>query len=617
MRMTAVFLSLCAPLAFGLSACGGEGATVGGKTVGVPGGGVGSAPGEARGLAPEDLVIPDPDRPHVSVEFVETESEAVADRLLAFSDKLRKREYGALRDFFTDDFAGSPLDAWPQKAASPEDWPLGIVREEYDVSGQVTPLDQVFDRVLDRAGFEASLHMLIGGWSRVESVLWKVKGAEFQKGVRSWGKVRLKLHLLGEQPGGAMVAIHGWADARVTNRGGKYRLDRFRLTELGQETRSSRMFSEVAAATGLAHTWTRFGTAGNQSFHWNGAAAGDVDADGDWDLFVPSDGKNFLYLAQPDGTWAESAAASGVAGPAEGTGAIFFDCDRDGDQDLMVGHVGWREPDGSAGGERIRLYLNDGEGRFTEFQGGGFGASGFDKAFVAYTLTAFDYDGDGWLDVHICGYGRVEVEHNDSWIEATNGSPNGLLRCLGKSEDGVFLGFEEAAETAGIVDSRWSYAAAASDVDLDGDIDLFVANDYGSNRLWVNQGDGTFKDGAESMGVADRGNGMGAAFGDLTSDGRPDLYIANMSSTAGNRILGRLSGDIDPDTHAMLKKLAAGNSIFTAAADGRGFDRLPREKGGIGANWAWSTALADLDLDGDLDVFCSNGFVTGKLPFDT
>lgn len=607
MRTYANGLSVGVALVLGLSACGGDDVPV--EKVPAETSGLEPAPSAARVLTPKDLVIPDPDRPHESVEFVETESEAVADRLLEFSDKLRKREYGALSDFFTEDFVGSPLDHWPQGAASPKEWPLDISREEFDVDAEVAPLD--------RDGFEASIQSVVGGWSRVESVLWKVKGAEFQRGLRSWGKVRLKLHLLGEQPGGAMVAVHGWADARVTNRGGKYRLDRFRLTELGQETRPRRMFSEVAAATGLAHTWARFGTDTNQSFHWNGAAAGDVDADGDWDLFVPSDGKNFLYLAQPDGTWTESAAANGVAGPPEGTGAIFFDCDRDGDQDLMVGHVGWREPDGSAGGERIRLYLNDGKGKYAEFRGGGFGPNGFGKAFVAYTLTAFDYDGDGWLDVHVCAYGRVESEHNDSWIEATNGSPNGLLRCLGKSEGGTFLGFEDAAGAAGLVDSRWSYAAAASDVDLDGDIDLFVANDYGSNRLWVNQGDGTFKDGAEAMGVADRGNGMGAAFGDLTSDGRPDLYIANMSSTAGNRILGRLSEDIDPETHAMLKKLAAGNSIFTAAADGKGFDRLPREGGGIGANWAWSTALTDLDLDGDLDVFCSNGFVTGKLPFDT
>ncbi|MEC7231658.1 MAG: VCBS repeat-containing protein, partial [Planctomycetota bacterium] len=161
----------------------------------------------------------------------------------------------------------------------------------------------------------------------------------------------------------------------------------------------------------------------------------------------------------------------------------------------------------------------------------------------------------------------------------------------------------------------WSYAAAAADVDEDGHIDLFVANDYGSNYLWINRGDGTFEDGSDAFGVADRGNGMGAAFGDLNGDGALDLYVSNMSSTAGNRILGRLEEDIDPEIHALLKKLAAGNSIFFRGAEG--FERVPAENGGVGASWAWSPALFDLDLDGDLDVFCANGFVTGELPFDT
>ncbi|MEL6907807.1 MAG: VCBS repeat-containing protein, partial [Planctomycetota bacterium] len=185
-------------------------------------------------------------------------------------------------------------------------------------------------------------------------------------------------------------------------------------------------------------------------------------------------------------------------------------------------------------------------------------------------------------------------------------------------DEGRFLGFEDVAERAGVRGTSWSYAAAAADVDQDGDTDLFVANDYGSNRLWLNAGDGTFQDGADALGVTDRGNGMGVTFGDLSGDGRLDLYVSNMSSTAGNRILGRLGDELDADVHALLKKLAAGNSIFLAGGSAEdGFQRLPRERGGIDASWAWSAALFDVELDGDLDVFCANGFITGELPFDT
>ena len=103
---------------------------------------------------------------------------------------------------------------------------------------------------------------------------------------------------------------------------------------------------------------------------------------------------------------------------------------------------------------------------------------------------------------------------------------------------------------------------------------------------------------------------------DSNGDGLLDLYVSNMSSTAGNRILGRLSDDIDPELFSALKKLAAGNTIFCKQSDGS-FERQPKDAGGVNGNWAWSSALFDVDLDGSLDVFCTNGFVTGDLPHDT
>jgi hypothetical protein len=120
---------------------------------------------------------------------------------------------------------------------------------------------------------------------------------------------------------------------------------------------------------------------------------------------------------------------------------------------------------------------------------------------------------------------------------------------------------------------------------------------------------------AAQQGVTDQGAGMGVTWCDLNNDGAIDLYVANMSSTAGNRILDRLQGDVDPEVFATLKKAAAGNSVFVRKGDA--FEALPREAGGVSASWAWSTAACDFDLDGRTDIFVSNGFVTGDLPHDT
>ena len=171
------------------------------------------------------------------------------------------------------------------------------------------------------------------------------------------------------------------------------------------------------------------------------------------------------------------------------------------------------------------------------------------------------------------------------------------------------------APQIGLAGDRWTYACAAADHDGDGDLDLYVANDYGSNQLWSNQGDGTFVDVAGELGVTDQGNGMGVTWGDFDCDGRLDLYVANMSSTAGNRILKRLKESLPEGDRKALQKAAAGNSVFVARGDA--FERMPASAGGTGGNWAWSAAVVDLDLDACLDVFCVNGFNTGDLPHDT
>jgi len=547
---------------------------------------------QATGAAalPDEIEIPNPTNRVLKLELVEDESEQVADRLLAYSDEVRRRDFTAARTWFADDFAGHALTGLPIQEQ--RRGPLDIAETVYDPSAPP---------IVGPDAFLEGVAALIEPWSRVDSVLWKVKKAEFQRGRPHWGKVKLYVHMTGRGALGGGESITAWGYAKARLDGGEWLLSRFELTSLTTSSRETAVFTSVAAAAGVDHIGTRFGKPGNQSFAFNGAACGDVDGDGDFDLFLSSDGANFLYLCGPDG-FTEVAEARGVAQPDGGTGSVFFDFDNDGDQDLAVGHV----DDGQTAGTRLELYENDGAGTFTRVEGGrGLGAQPLD----AYSLTVLDYDGDGWLDLFVSAYGMNTREHNNSWIQATNGSPNALFRNEGGER------FVDVAPELGLQGSSWSYASAAADFDADGDPDLYVANDYGTNQLWRNDG-GTFTDVAEELGVLDQGNGMGCAFGDLSGDGALDLYVSNMSSTAGNRILDRYAGEIDPEVYAALKKSAAGNTIFLQGAEGS-FERLPKANGGVGANWAWSVALQDFDLDGRLDVFCTNGFVTGDLAFDT
>lgn len=544
-----------------------------------------------RAPLPETVEIPVPSNPIVVLDVVEDSSEAVANSLVELADKLRRRDFRAAGAWFAPEFAGPDLAALP--VAKDEELPLGAHKRSADVTHPT---------VVDGEGFLAALQRRIGPWARVEAVTPKVKAAEFQTGFPAWGRVRQQWTFIGADEQGGPRSLLIWAWTRVESRAGRWILTHVALESVDETVRAAPLFRDVATSAGVAHAGIRFGQPGNQSFAWNGAALGDVDGDGLEDLFVPGRPANFLYRARAEGGFADEAGARGVQQPAGGTGAVFLDFDNDQDLDLALADVGWKSDSGS-GGNPLRLWQNDGEGRFAER-----GAElGFGDLCDGYSLAVLDADRDGFLDLYVCDYGRVDAEPNDSWIQARNGSPDRFYRNLGGK------GFHEEAAEHGFADRAWTYAAAAADFDADGDTDLYVANDYGINSLWVNDGSGHFSDRAEAFGVTDLGNGMGASWGDLDNDGRLDLYVANMSSTAGRRILERMLAK--DGTWKDLSKLAAGNSIFLNR--GETFERLPSQQGGVGGSWAWAPALVDLDLDGRLDIYCCSGFVTGDTAADT
>lgn len=227
---------------------------------------------------------------------------------------------------------------------------------------------------------------------------------------------------------------------------------------------------------------------------------------------------------------------------------------------------------------------------------------------VGFSAQSADVNGDGYGDIYVCSYNHYGTVMPNSWYQATNGTPNLLFVNQG---DGTF---REAAAAWGVQDARWTYAASFIDIDGDGDQDLYTANDFGENALYRNEGD-RFVDVAPEMGVVDPGFGMGVSFADFDRDGDFDLHVTNMSSTAGNRILKLLY----PEQHEIrrtLSKQAAGNSLYENLGDGT-FREATDDIGGLSGGWAFGGGFFDFDNDGWEDIYTPNGFVSGKSMKDT
>ncbi|MCB1032915.1 MAG: VCBS repeat-containing protein [Acidobacteria bacterium] len=320
----------------------------------------------------------------------------------------------------------------------------------------------------------------------------------------------------------------------------------------------------------------------------HGLAVGDVNGDGREDVYLAQAGglPNKLLVQQEDGTVRDTAAAAGVDYLDKTTSALFVDFDNDGDQDLVT-----------AAGPLI-FHVNDGTGRFrvaTALQ-----------TFLAMSLAAADYDGDGDLDLYVTRYSPPEETAPIPYHDAENGLPNVLLR-----NDGEFR-FRDATEETGLSENnrRFSFAASWEDYDGDGDPDLYVANDFGRNNLYRNDG-GRFRDVAGQAGVEDISAGMSVAWGDYDGDGDWDLYVSNMFSSAGNRIAyqRQFQEQAAQGVRGAFQRHARGNSLFTNAGDGT-FRDVSVDAGVTMARWAWASKFVDFDNDGREDLYAVNGYVT-------
>ena len=347
---------------------------------------------------------------------------------------------------------------------------------------------------------------------------------------------------------------------------------------------------------GIDHWTDRFDGAIARPAAGHGIAIGDVNNDGLDDVYLcQSPGlPNLLLIQNADGTVTDRAVEAGVNW-LEGTrAALLADLDNDGDQDLVA-----------VLGSKVVIQENDGKGNFQL-------KSIVDAVSSLFQINAIDYDNDRDLDLFICGYTlSAGVNISDVFAnpmpfhDANNGAPNAFLR-----NDGGWA-FTDVTKDIGLGENnmRFSYASAWEDYDNDGDLDVYVANDFGRNNLYRNDG-GKFRDVAEELGVEDIGPGMSAAWGDFNNDARPDLYVSNMFSSAGNRITHQqqFKTNLDESEKKLFQRHARGNSLFENAG-GKFLDQSVNLGVTLG-RWAWGSQFVDINNDGWQDIYVTNGFIT-------
>jgi len=321
----------------------------------------------------------------------------------------------------------------------------------------------------------------------------------------------------------------------------------------------------------------------------SGVAIGDYDGDGRPDIFVVcKTGPNHLFRNLGDFHFEDVTDRAGVAGPAGNwkQGVAFADVNNDGRLDLYVCRFG--APN--------LLYINQGDGTFREEAATRGLALDDDSGMAAFC----DYDRDGWLDAYV----QTNLLDGE---RRPNGQRDHLYH---NNRDGTFT---DVTDRAGIANETQGHAATWWDYNEDGWPDIYVDNDFKDpDQLYHNNGDGTFTNVLSWVVPHTSHSSMGADLGDVNNDGHLDLLTADMAATTrykDHRGMARLrEGLTDDIAHPEAAPQYMHNALLLNS--GAGVMMEAAQLAGLAAtDWTWSVRLEDLDNDGRLDAFFTNGMV--------
>jgi len=321
-------------------------------------------------------------------------------------------------------------------------------------------------------------------------------------------------------------------------------------------------------------------------------AVGDYDGDGRPDLYLGAWGAGKLYRNLGNGKFQDVTSTSGLAEDTLVKAAAFVDLRNRGRKDLVLSRFA---KDGS---EEVVIYENVGNGRFHRMDNALARATKYDRAMP---MSIADFNHDGLLDLYVGFPGERDFTVLDSKQQTL--APQGVFFNRG---DGTF---EDATERTGInrrlaqMNPIYPHASVAADWDGNGKVNLVVVDDRRhTNPIFSVNQNGTFQDVSNSLGIHNKGWGMGVAVGDFNGDGLQDVYLTNVDFLASKRMASDLP---------QAQNLYSGNHLFLNQGGGK-FREVTGEAGvGWAGQGAGGATWLDYDNDGLLDLYLVNGLWTG------
>ncbi len=338
--------------------------------------------------------------------------------------------------------------------------------------------------------------------------------------------------------------------------------------------------------------------------HGNGVAAADVDGDGRTDLYFTSQmGPNELWRNLGGGKFENWTDRAGVAvADRISVTASFGDIDNDGDPDLFVTTVR----------QGNLLFRNDGEGKFTDISK----PAGIDHVGHSSGAVFFDFDHDGLLDLFVTNVGKYTGEtkgRGGYWIGYTDAFSGHVFpdrtenSILYRNVDGRT--FKDVSTEMGLVDGSWSGDAALIDVNDDGWMDLYLLDMQGHDELWVNQEGKKFVNEGRKYFPATPWGAMGIQIFDFNNDGRQDVYITDMHTDMIEVLPPQKEKSKMPKNRPVEALATDGNHVLGNALyrnDGDGKFTEVSEAMNAENFWPWGLSSGDFNADGWEDVYITS-----------